>query len=164
MSGTDAIRTPDQLVRVFVSFTLGELAAKRWAAREAVAGLRLVPVLFELGARSHPPGRVYRAYLAQSQVFVGIYWQIYGWVAWFAVEAVAGDAGATSPEPRQAAPLMDTLESLVQDGRDLGDRQLSPLLTEQRQALLEQRLRPCQLGRGARVAMLRSRAPGGGEP
>jgi hypothetical protein len=24
---------------------------------------------------------VYRAYLAQSQVFVGIYWQSYGWVA-----------------------------------------------------------------------------------
>ena len=42
--------------------------------------LRLVPVLFELGARPHPPGPVYRAYLAQSQVFVGIYWQSYGWV------------------------------------------------------------------------------------
>ena len=25
--------------------------------------------------------RVYRAYLAQSHVFVGIYWQSYGWVA-----------------------------------------------------------------------------------
>src|SRR5262249_9291731 len=43
--------------------------------------LRLVPVMFELGARAHPPRRVYRAYMAQSQVFVGIYWQSYGWVA-----------------------------------------------------------------------------------
>jgi len=43
--------------------------------------LRLVPVMFELGARPHPPRNVYRAYLAQSQVFVGIYWQGYGWVA-----------------------------------------------------------------------------------
>jgi len=34
--------------------------------------------MFELGARSHPPRPVYRAYLAQSQVFVGIYWQSYG--------------------------------------------------------------------------------------
>ena len=37
--------------------------------------------MFELGARPHPPRQVYRAYLAQSQVFVGVYWQSYGWVA-----------------------------------------------------------------------------------
>jgi predicted ATPase len=77
----DVIRTPDQRVRVFVSSTLGELAAERSAVREAVGRLRLVPVMFELGARPHPPRDVYRAYLAQSQVFVGIYWQSYGWVA-----------------------------------------------------------------------------------
>jgi hypothetical protein len=75
------IRTPDQRVRVFVSSTLQELAAERTAVREAVAGLRLVPVTFESGARAHPPRDVYRAYLSQSQVFVGIYWQSYGWVA-----------------------------------------------------------------------------------
>ena len=77
----DVIRTPDQRVRVFVSSTLQELAAERQAVRDAVARLRLVPVMFELGARPHPPRPVYRAYLAQSQVFVGIYWQSYGWVA-----------------------------------------------------------------------------------
>jgi hypothetical protein len=43
--------------------------------------LRLTPVMFELGARPHPPRELYRAYLAQSDVFVGIYWQRYGWVA-----------------------------------------------------------------------------------
>jgi Domain of unknown function (DUF4062)/AAA domain len=75
------IRTPDQRVRVFVSSTLQELAAERHAVREAVHRLRLVPVMFELGARPHPPRQVYRAYLAQSQVFVGVYWQSYGWVA-----------------------------------------------------------------------------------
>ena len=75
------IWTPDQRLRVFVSSTLGELAAERQVVREAVTGLRLVPVMFELGARPHPPREVYRAYLAQSQVFVGIYWQSYGWVA-----------------------------------------------------------------------------------
>ena len=48
--------------------------------RDAVTRLRLVPVMFELGARPHPPRPVYRAYLGQSQVFVGIYWQSYGWV------------------------------------------------------------------------------------
>ena len=81
MAEPDVIRTPDQRVRVFVSSTLGELAAERQAVRDAVTRLRLVPVMFELGARPHPPRSVYRAYLEQSQVFVGIYWQSYGWVA-----------------------------------------------------------------------------------
>lgn len=38
-------------------------------------------MLFELGARPHPPRALYRAYLEQSDVFVGIYAQSYGWVA-----------------------------------------------------------------------------------
>ena len=81
MGVTGVVRTPDQRVRVFVSSTLQELAVERGAVRDAVARLRLVPVLFELGARPHPPREVYRSYLAQSQVFVGVYWQSYGWVA-----------------------------------------------------------------------------------
>jgi Domain of unknown function (DUF4062) len=76
-----AIRTPDQRLRVFVSSTLQELAAERAAARRAISTLRLSPVLFELGARPHPPRALYRAYLSQSHVFVGISWQSYGWVA-----------------------------------------------------------------------------------
>ena len=76
-----SIRTPDQRLRVFVSSTLAELAGERAAAREAIERLQLTPVLFELGARPHPPRDLYRAYLEQSQIFVGIYWQRYGWVA-----------------------------------------------------------------------------------
>jgi predicted ATPase len=75
------IRTPDQRVRVFVSSTLGELAAERRAATEAIAQLRLTPVLFELGARPHPPRDLYVAYLEQSDVFIGIYAGSYGQVA-----------------------------------------------------------------------------------
>jgi predicted ATPase len=75
------IRTPDQRLRVFVSSTLGELADERRAVRRAVEQLHLTPVMFELGARPHPPRDLYRAYLDQSDVFVGIYWQRYGWVA-----------------------------------------------------------------------------------
>ena len=67
MAETDVIRTPDQRVRVFVSSTLTELAAERQAVRDAVTRLRLVPVMFELGARPHPPRPVYRAYLTQSR-------------------------------------------------------------------------------------------------
>ena len=75
------IRTPDQRLRVFVSSTLQELAPERAAARAAIAQVRLTPVLFELGAAAHPPRALYRAYLAQSDLFVGLYWQRYGWVA-----------------------------------------------------------------------------------
>ncbi len=75
------IRTPDQRLRVFVSSTLGELADERAAANDAIRKLHLAPVLFELGARPHPPRDLYRAYLDQSHIFIGIYWQSYGWVA-----------------------------------------------------------------------------------
>ena len=75
------IRTPDQRLRVFVSSTLKELAPERKSARVAVERLHLAPVMFELGARPHPPRDLYRAYLGQSDVFVGIYGDRYGWVA-----------------------------------------------------------------------------------
>jgi predicted ATPase len=75
------IRTPDHRLRVFVSSSLKELARERAAAQEAIRGLRLAPVMFELGARPHPASDLYRAYLDQSHIFLGIYWQNYGWVA-----------------------------------------------------------------------------------
>jgi predicted ATPase len=77
---SSAIRTPDQRLRVFVSSTLEELADERAAVSRAVSALRLIPVMFELGARPHPPQELYRAYLAQSDIFIGLYWQRYGWV------------------------------------------------------------------------------------
>jgi predicted ATPase len=80
-TGVATIRTPDQRVRVFVSSTLRELAVERVAVGQAIARMHLTPVMFETGARPHPPRDLYRAYLAHSDVFVGIYWQQYGWVA-----------------------------------------------------------------------------------
>src|SRR3954453_15362462 len=79
--GKVAIRTPDQRLRVFVSSTLAELAEERAAVARAISALRLTPVLFELGARPYPPRELYRAYLAQSDIFIGLYWQRYGWAA-----------------------------------------------------------------------------------
>ncbi|MGY1747812.1 ATP-binding protein [Modestobacter sp. SYSU DS0511] len=61
-----------------MSSTLHELAAERRAVSRAVSALRLTAVMFEAGARPHLPGELYRAYLAQSDVFVGVYWQRYG--------------------------------------------------------------------------------------
>ena len=80
LPGDAVIRTPDRRLRVFVSSTLGELAEERGAVSRAVSALRLTPVMFEVGARPHPPQDLYRAYLAQSDVFVGLYWERYGWV------------------------------------------------------------------------------------
>ena len=80
MSTASPIRTPDERLRVFVSSTLVELAEERAAVRDAVEQLRMSPVLFELGARPHPPQDLYRSYLERSDVFVGIYGESYGWV------------------------------------------------------------------------------------
>jgi predicted ATPase len=75
------IRTPDHRLRVFVSSTLKELAEERKVVRQAILKLRLAPVMFESGARPHPAHELYQSYLSQSQVFIAIYWQSYGWVA-----------------------------------------------------------------------------------
>ena len=80
-SDAPMIRTPDQRLRIFVSSTLRELEPERAAARRAIERLHLAPVMFELGARPHPPRELYRAYLDQSDVFVGVYWQQYGWIS-----------------------------------------------------------------------------------
>ena len=63
---------------MFVSSTLGELAEERRAVSRAISALHLTPVMFEAGARPYPPAEVYRAYLAQADVFLGLYWQRYG--------------------------------------------------------------------------------------
>jgi len=74
------IRTPDHHLRVFVSSTLKELEAERDAVHKAIIKLRLAPIMFESGARPHPAQDVYQAYISQSHIFIGIYWQSYGWV------------------------------------------------------------------------------------
>lgn len=122
------IATPDRRVRVFVSSTLQELAPERRTARAAIEGVRLTPVMFELGARPHPPRELYRAYLAQSDVFVGVYWQRYGWVA--PGETVSGleDEYALSgdrpkliyvkaPAPDREARLEELLQRIQADDR-----------------------------------------------
>jgi hypothetical protein len=83
--------------------------------------------MFELGARPHPPREVYRAYLAQSQVFIGIYWQRYGWVA--PAEKVSGledeyllSAGlprllyVKTPAPGREPRLAELLAGIANEG------------------------------------------------
>ena len=95
------IRTPDQRLRVFVSSTLEELADERRAVARAISALRLTPVMFESGARPHVPQRLYQAYLAQSDIFIGLYWERYGWVApESAVSGVEDEFDLSSSLPR----------------------------------------------------------------
>lgn len=146
--GNRVIHTPDQRLRVFVSSTLQELAGERLAAREAIEQLRLAPVMFELGARPHPPKDLYRAYLDQSDVFVGIYWQKYGWVAPDMQVSgledeynLAGDKPKLiylkSPAPDREPRLKELLDrvsyktfSTATELRDLIENDLAMLLTE----------------------------------
>jgi Domain of unknown function (DUF4062) len=74
------ILTPDFQLRVFISSTLKEMEAERRAVQAAVRAMHLAPVMFELGARPHPAQDLYRAYLEQSHLFIGIYGRQYGWV------------------------------------------------------------------------------------
>jgi predicted ATPase len=128
------IRTPDQRLRVFVSSTLGEhgeLAEERRAVARAVSALRLTPVLFELGARPHPPQELYRAYLAQSDVFVGLYWQRYGragpgmQISGLEEELQLARAGALprllyvkTPAPDRDPRLAELLDRMKQEASD----------------------------------------------
>ena len=149
------IRTPDQRVRVFVSSTLDELAPERAAVRQAIEQLHLTPVMFEVGARPHPPRELYRAYLAQSHIFVGIYWQRYGWVA--PGESVSGledeyvlSAGTPRllylkmPAPDREGRLSELIERMQYEGsasyrRFEAAEELARLLQEDLAILLSER-------------------------
>jgi predicted ATPase len=152
------IRTPDQRIRVFVSSTLQELAPERAAAREAITRLRLIPVMFETGARPHPPRELYRAYLEQSHIFIGIYWQRYGWVAPdMSISGLEDEFVLSEEKPRllymkkpateREARLQEMLKRIEQEGkasyryfstpeelRDLIENDLALLLTERFEA------------------------------
>ena len=155
------IRTPDQRLRVFVSSTLQELADERRAAREAIEHLHLAPVMFELGARPHPPRDLYQAYLEQSHVFIGIYWQRYGWIA--PGETISGledEYRLSKRHPKMIyikqpapdrEPRLKTLLDLIQDDdtasykpfasagelRGLIENDLAVLLTERFEQMVE---------------------------
>ena len=95
------IRTPEHRLRVFVSSTLKELAEERQAVRQAILKLRLVPIMFESGARPHPAQQLYQAYLSQSHIFIGIYWQSYGRIApGMQCSGLEDEYNLSEPKPR----------------------------------------------------------------
>jgi predicted ATPase len=153
--GARVIRTPDQRVRVFVSSTQNGLTHERTAVRRAIEALRLTPVPFEPGTRRRLPRDLYRAYLEQSDVFVGIYGHRYGSVA--PGEEVSGledeyERAGGRPRlvyvKRLQGPREARLEALLARAREdarvsysvFGDaRELEVLLVEDLTTLLSER-------------------------
>lgn len=133
------ILTPDQRVRVFVSSTLGELANERQTVRQVIKDdLSLHPVMFEAGARPHPPRELYRAYLEQSHVYLGIFWESYGWVAPdMEVSGIEDEYNLSSSKKRlvyvkQSESERDPeLERLLQRIRDEGTITYTPFSTSE---------------------------------
>jgi predicted ATPase len=153
--GPAAIRTPDQRLRVFVSSTLGELAEERAAVARAISTLRLTPVMFELGARPHPPRELYRAYLAQSDIFIGLYWQRYGWIGpgmdisgledeFRLSRSIPRLLYVKTPAPEQEPRLKAMIAELQKDGTDSyrsfrSPRELGRLVRDDLALLLSER-------------------------
>lgn len=78
----EKILTPDQRVRVFVGSSLKELQPERKAVKKAINNdLKLHAIMFEAGASPYPPKERYRAFLKQSHIYLGIFWESYGWIA-----------------------------------------------------------------------------------
>ncbi|HEX5695007.1 MAG TPA: DUF4062 domain-containing protein, partial [Acidimicrobiia bacterium] len=62
-------------LRIYVSSTLGELAPEREAAKSAIKTLRLEAAGVDLGTQGNDD----LAPLETADIFVGIYWQSYGY-------------------------------------------------------------------------------------
>ncbi len=72
-SGVDA---PGHRLRVYLSSTLGELASERDAAKSAIKTLRLDPAGADFGSSADNGSGP----AVESDIFVAVYWQSYGWV------------------------------------------------------------------------------------
>ena len=124
--------------------------------------MRLTPVLFELGARPYPPQDVYRAYLAQSDIFIGLYWQRYGWIGPdMEISGLEDEfelsrslprllyvkAPATDREPRLAG-LLDRIKTEASDSyRTFGTtRELGRLVRDDLALLLSERFASARAG------------------
>jgi tetratricopeptide (TPR) repeat protein len=74
--------SPVEKLQVFVSSTITECAKERAIAKKAINSLNHEAILFEhIGARSTPAREVYLNRLDNSDIFVGVYRNGYGWVA-----------------------------------------------------------------------------------
>jgi predicted ATPase len=98
--------------------------------------------MFEAGARPHPPQELYRAYLAQSDIFIGLYWQRYGQVG--PGMQVSGLEEEFQLASRQGLPRLLYVKTPAPDR----ESRLAALLSQIRNEASYRRFRtPTELGR-----------------
>lgn len=129
-SAEPVIVTPDRRLRVFISGA-DDLSDERAAAERAVRTLRLAPVVYDAAARAHPARQVYRSYIRQSDIFIGIYGGSYGVVtAGMDVSDVEDEYRSAVDMPRliyvkdvpQRDPALAALISDIADGAGVSYR------------------------------------------
>ena len=108
----------DPRLRVFVSSTLGELKSEREAAKSAIKTLRLDPIGVDLGSRNGQDGLS----IADADIFVGIYWQSFGWESDLEREYEASSGlpvliYVKEPAPEREDGLTELLERVRTDAR-----------------------------------------------
>lgn len=82
MTNEASVAALEHRLEVFVSSTIAECAAERAVVKEAVSSLNFDVVLFEdVGARPYPPRALYESRLRESEIFIAIYREQYGWTA-----------------------------------------------------------------------------------
>ncbi len=74
------ILTPDRRVRVFLSSRIPEFLEERKKLVQMIEKMGLTPIYFEEYPSEHPPRTLYSAYIAGSDIFIGIYGSGYGWI------------------------------------------------------------------------------------
>lgn len=144
-----------------------ELADERRAASEAIRNLHMSPVLFEIGARPHPPRELYTAYLRQSDVFVGIYGEEYGWIdASMTISGIEDQYELSTAKPRliylkesqeRDPRLAEFLDRITREGSVCykvfsSTEELRELIEDNLAVLLSERFQSVATGQDARPA------------
>lgn len=126
----DLILTSDRRIRVFLSSRLPEFKSERAALVKVIEGMELTALYFEETARPHPAAKVYRKFVAETDIFVGIYGTGYGWVDTDAGMSISGveDEWQLSKRKSRLVFVLDTnqpreskLEALLKDIQQTDD-------------------------------------------
>jgi predicted ATPase/class 3 adenylate cyclase len=134
----------DPRLRVFLSSTLGELKSEREAAKSAIKTLRLSTAGEDLGPRDG-----HETTVAESDIFVGIYWQSHGWEADLERDYDAGAGLPTllyvkEPAPDREENLTLLIDRMRAEGRSTirsfdSPGELAEMLVEDLAGLMSER-------------------------
>jgi len=142
----------DPRLRVFVSSTLGELKSEREAAKSAIKTLRLDPAGIDLGSRDGQDLPSVR----DADIFVGIYWQSFGWESelerdYQAGSGLPGLVYVKEPAPDREQGLTDLIDRIRGEARSTfrtfeSPGELAEMLVEDLAGLMAERFTGVGLG------------------